>query len=363
MGGNAYQEARKAADGLLVRVVHVESEDGESKKYQWTTLSQYIPAAKSKTGLASVRIRLNQELEPFLLELKRHYSQTPMLHILEMNSFIARRLYQVLWADAQNGRFLEIKYAIGDLKRMIGLADADGKREKYKNWKDFKKIIEYAQAAFKEHGTLHITSFSGERHSGRAYTHINFSIAWHQRSAQPALFEAEEDADTLELARKVDQIGYSRDAGALIRTHGRDLVAAAVDEVAAAVKRGESGQGKVVANPGALLTSILREGGLRERLAREQQPRMSADEHARAAQIVADDFTVARNDYAAHLREQGQGYPEQTDAELIADHADLLPYELSDVEIFVQEGLRLRTHPISEHGAIIALAKMLLSKA
>ena len=180
MGGNAYQEARKAADGLLVRVVHVESEDGESKKYQWTTLSQYIPAAKSTTGLASVRIRLNQELEPFLLELKRHYSQTPMLHILEMNSFIARRLYQVLWADAQNGRFLEIKYAIGDLKRMIGLADADGKREKYKNWKDFKKIIEYAQAAFKEHGTLHITSFSGERHSGRAYTHINFSIAWHQ---------------------------------------------------------------------------------------------------------------------------------------------------------------------------------------
>ena len=358
MGGNAYQEARKAADGLLTRVVHVEGEDGESKKYQWTTLSQYIPASKSATGYASIRVRLNQELEPFLLELKRHYSQTPMLHILEMNSFIARRLYQVLWADAQNGRRLKLTYAIGDLKRMIGLADAEGKNEKYRNWKDFKKILEYAQAAFAEHGTLHIRSFSGERHGGRAYTHIKFDIAWHQRSGQPALFEVEEDPEVLTLARRADAVGYNRDARALVRAHGAQVTAAALDE--AAVKRGESGQGKAVANPGALLTTILREGGLRERLAREQQPLMSEGDREAAARVLAEDFLEARSDYAAQLRRQGEGAAAQSDAELLADYADDLPYELSDVEVFAQEGLRLRSHPHSEHGAIVAFARTLL---
>ena len=361
MGGNAYREARKAADGLLHRVVHIDEDDGGTTRYQWTTLSKYIPAKSSPNGNASISIKLNPELKPFLLELRRHYSQTPQLHILSMSSVFTRRLYQVLWADAHNGRHLEIRYAILELKKMVGLAEPDGKNEKYANWKDFKKLLESAQESFLKHGTLHIASFQGDRESGRAYSHITFKIRWHQRSNNPALpSEGEmESPEVLELARQLDAVGYSLDPIAAINTHGERVIKAALEEVKDAVKRGEAGHSKVITNPGGMMTSILQDGALQKRLEREAAPAMSEDEVSLAARMIADDFAEARRAYASELRNEGRGHEAQTDESLLADHEDLIPYELTDLDLFVQEGLRLRAYPVKEHASIIALAERL----
>ena len=70
-GGNPYQEAKKAADGLLERVVFIQEDDGGYKKFQWTTLSEYIPANKHKEKRAHIRLRLNEELKAALVAAQR----------------------------------------------------------------------------------------------------------------------------------------------------------------------------------------------------------------------------------------------------------------------------------------------------
>lgn len=64
LGGNPYQEGRKAADGLLHRVVEVLEDGGEQTKFQWTTLSAYIPAHKHRAGVACVSASTKSSL-PF----------------------------------------------------------------------------------------------------------------------------------------------------------------------------------------------------------------------------------------------------------------------------------------------------------
>jgi plasmid replication initiation protein len=98
-----YQEGRKAADGLLHRVVEVLEDGGEQTKFQWTTLSAYIPAHKHRAGVACVRIRFNEELSPFLLQLRDRYNQIPLTHMLPMPSYNSQRLYEILWHDSHAG--------------------------------------------------------------------------------------------------------------------------------------------------------------------------------------------------------------------------------------------------------------------
>src|SRR5690625_581798 len=99
-GQNPYARAKRAAEGLLRRVVHVAKGNNSYDQFQWTTLARYVSSASSDNGESYIEIRLNEELSPYLLELRDRYNVIPLLDVLPLQSFNAQRLYEILWHDS-----------------------------------------------------------------------------------------------------------------------------------------------------------------------------------------------------------------------------------------------------------------------
>lgn len=260
-GGNPYQEAQKAADGLLNRVVFIQEEDGAYKKFQWTTLSEYIPVNKSKDRRACIRVRLNEELKPLLLQLQNRYNSIPLAELLPIPSFNSQRLYEILWADSFAGDKTYLSYKIEALKTLLGLRDPNGKWEKYAEWRDFKKVLARAKRDFEEYGALRVVSFKGVRHSGRAFTHVSFSLKLVYNANQLQLPfgppKAERSNAERELAQKLSEAGYAQNPLEAIDIYGAELIAKTLDMALDAEKKART-SAKPIHNLGGLITHMLR---------------------------------------------------------------------------------------------------------
>ena len=130
LGENPYARAERAARGLLRRLVYVPTENGGFKEFQWTTVAEYVPAESSETGESYVKIRLNEELAPLLLELRERYNTIPLLDVLPMESFNGQRLYEILWHDSHGGEKKVLTYNITDLKFSMGMRVLEQKGSK-----------------------------------------------------------------------------------------------------------------------------------------------------------------------------------------------------------------------------------------
>lgn len=321
IGGNPYQEGRKAADGLLHRVVEVMEEGGGRTKFQWTTLSSYIPAHKHKDGVACVRIRFNEELAPFLLELRERYNQIPLMHMLPMPSYNSQRLYEILWHDSHAGKKEVLSYAIDQIKTFIGLKDPGGKWEKYKSWKDFKKVLEKAVEDFNQHGNLKITRYAGKSLSKRSYSHVYFylHLAESAEPVQPEPAEVDLDATTMTLVSELEKLGYMQDPLEAIRSYGAEVVSRALRLTYEAQRKGDL-TNRPIHNPGGLLASLLKQGVPAESIGPD---RVNVRE---LAQELMDAFAVARYAWADTFWSEGS-------EAFRADFPGIMQLELSSFQL------------------------------
>lgn len=258
LGGNPYQEAQKAADGLLKRVVFIQGDDGSYKKFQWTTLSEYIPASKSKDGQAQIRIRLNEELKPLLVQLKNHFNSIPLAELLPIPSFNSQRLYEILWADSYGGQRTVLTYEIKQLKIILGLMDPDGKNEKYASWRDFKKVLNRAKKDFEEYGVLRISSYKGQRQrSQRSFSSVLFSL--HLTSTKSQAQDVQRSSEEQEIARALTEAGYVQDPFKAIDQYGLQLVRNTL-KLARKTEAKANTSSRPIKNLGGLIAFMLREG-------------------------------------------------------------------------------------------------------
>ena len=209
-GGNPYQEVKRTADNLLKRVVHVKGEEGYYRKFQWTTLSEYIPATQHPDGVSVIRLRFNSELRNYLLLLSKRFNAIPLEPLLLLPSFNAQRLYEVLWHDSHAGKKSFLTYEIADLKTYLGLRDPSGKWEKYDQWRDFRKLLQRLQKAIEPIGPLRVVRFTGLKQNSRSYNQIRFEIAL-QADGVPGAPVLSEETSTAELNPRV---AYPRDRAA-----------------------------------------------------------------------------------------------------------------------------------------------------
>lgn len=312
LGGNPYQEGRKAADGLLHRVVEILEDGGGQTKFQWTTLSAYIPAHKHKAGVACVRIRFNEELSPFLLQLRDRYNQIPLTHMLPMPSYNSQRLYEILWHDSHAGAKDFLSYGITQLKVFIGLRERHGKWEKYKSWKDFRKVLDKAVEDFNEHGNLKITGYTGKRQMKRAYSHILFHLKKDDQVAMPKPLtgEAEPDPEVLKLVGELESLGYTQNAFETVQNHGTDLVSRTLG-LAKDAERKAALTNKPIHNLGGLIATMLKGGIAASQVESSQKPvKLANHEAERYARELIDAYQAAQTVYAedvwSSLSEAGQ---------------------------------------------------------
>lgn len=269
---NPYDRAKRAAEVLPSRVVIIPRDDGGFDAFPWLQRLSYVPVENSDLGFSYVRVVFNEELRPWITNLRSHYAVLPLTDVLQMPSIFAARLYELLWHGSMAGRRPEIEVELMELKFSLGLVELDKKGnwtgERYRDWRDFRKQLQYAVAAFKKHGSLNV-SFKGER-IGRKIGRVRFQVQASKPiphlGIQPVSFDGELRAKDQHIIDRLHKVGFTGNTLQLIKEHP-----AAVIEAAIAITEQKQRQG-VLKRPGGFLRSILKDGTARqEALAREEQ--------------------------------------------------------------------------------------------
>lgn len=300
-GGDPWRAASKAATGLLKRVVYIQGDNGGFTAFQWTTLARYVNASNSETGSSYLEIRLNQELAPYLLELKERFNVIPLLELLPMGSVNSQRLYEVLWHDSFKGQKTFLTYGLEDLRFQLGLRvrkTVKGKDvwvEKYASWRDFQKVLKRAQADFDSHGSIGF-DYEGLA-QGRTTTQVRFRIGRRPNSDVIAELTVEPEARDHELAKQLEAAGYQQNAFGAIVTYGFETVAMAL-KLAQAAERQSSRSNKPIYNPGGLIHHALTSGLATRKLATQDEPISSKPNLREVAQNLVDAFAAARYAWA-----------------------------------------------------------------
>lgn len=317
IGGNTYQEAQRAADGLLERIVHIQDDNGNYKKFQWTTLSEYVTADKNTGKKAFIKLKFNEELKPLLLQLQNRYNEIPLKELLPIPSFNSQRLYEVLWHDSHGGEKTFLSYAISDLKVQLGLKDPVGKSERYKDWRDFKKVLIKAKEDFDNYGALRILNYKGQKQGGRAFTHALFTLELiADKQKELAIAPSRNPKDIL-LADQLKAVGYLQNPFEAIETYGYERVEETL-KLAKKTERKAAASAKPIHNLGGLIASMLKKGVIDNAAKQKEQPNLK-----NLAETFALTFSNSKKEY---VLKAWQALNEEEQAHL----HDMMRVELSD---------------------------------
>jgi plasmid replication initiation protein len=130
------------------------------------TLVRWIerPFIDHKNG--TIRIKLDELMRPFLLEIKNHFTAYNIYFTLAMKSKYSIRLYEIL----KSYEYVhECSFNVDQLKRMLSA-------EKYELYKDFRvKVLDIALREINELSDISV-EYTAEK-NGRKYEKIRFRIS------------------------------------------------------------------------------------------------------------------------------------------------------------------------------------------
>ena len=137
---NIYRDIEDITNDIINNPVYIREEKAGKTvgfiKIPWVTRCEY----KSDVGVA---LKLNEELKPFLINLKEHYTQYTLQEVLAMKSVYAIRIFEILQSKImskslpKNGVILEIP--VQEIRECCACED------KYPSFGNFKnKVIDKA---------------------------------------------------------------------------------------------------------------------------------------------------------------------------------------------------------------------------
>lgn len=137
---NIYRDIDSITDDIIKNPVYVREEKAGRIvgfiKIPWVTRCEYI----SDIGIA---LKLNEELKPFLIKLRQHYTQYTLQEVLSMKSVYAIRIFELLQSKIMS-RFLSkegisVKISVQEIRECCDC------EEKYPAFGNFKaKVIDHA---------------------------------------------------------------------------------------------------------------------------------------------------------------------------------------------------------------------------
>ena len=160
------EELRQAARNLLSRVYYINKSNGNILAVKLMTRVAYDEAKKE------IRIRISQKLLPYLINLKKDYTQFQLEAALSLKSKYAKRLYEMLSHYKDQGI---MKITIEELKHRLALKDLKTGKEQYKPWSMFKKhVLTIPQEELKAYTDISFTYILEK--TARKYTGVTFYI-------------------------------------------------------------------------------------------------------------------------------------------------------------------------------------------
>ncbi|MCL2426823.1 MAG: replication initiation protein [Oscillospiraceae bacterium] len=157
-GGN-YAYIKKALQSLRDRSVWVTLEDGSETTLAWVNKV----TINKRSGL--IRLVLDEDMKPFLLDLKESFTQYELLNTLAMRSQYSVRLYELLKSYQYRQ---SIVFDIDELRRLLFA-------ERWKRGNDLKRKV--LDIAMREINSLTDISVTYELiKSGRQFAKVSFTI-------------------------------------------------------------------------------------------------------------------------------------------------------------------------------------------
>lgn len=97
-GGANYKTIRETLENLLSRTITIMGEDKKFTVYTLFTKSSYV------TENNTIRIKINSELKPHFLSLKKRYTQYQLMEFFVLSSVYAQALFEFLksWEDCKS---------------------------------------------------------------------------------------------------------------------------------------------------------------------------------------------------------------------------------------------------------------------
>lgn len=137
---NIYRDIEDITDDILRNPVYIrEMKDGETLgfiKIPWVSRCEY----KANIGIS---IKLNEELKPFLINLKERYTQYTLQEVLAMKSVYAIRIFEILQSKIMDGTIpkngIHIVLSVQELRECC---DCEKKYPAFGNFKN--KVIDRA---------------------------------------------------------------------------------------------------------------------------------------------------------------------------------------------------------------------------
>lgn len=133
---NAYRDADKITDQLMQRVIVIPEDDGPLK-VGWVSSCKY----NNKKG--SISFRFDPSLKPYLLQLRRDFTQSKLTILAQFQSIYSIRIYQLL---KQYRKIGHREFRVDDLKEILGID-----KGKYAQFKQFRAwVLNQAKKEFEK---------------------------------------------------------------------------------------------------------------------------------------------------------------------------------------------------------------------
>lgn len=157
--GKNYKDIKQALKSLRDKSIWITLEDGSETTLAW------IDKITMVKNSGSIRIKIDDMMKPYLLQLQQHFTSYELLYTLAMKSQYSTRLYEILKSYEYKRNII---FDINDLKRTLSA-------ENYTRFPDFKRyVLDIALREINEFSDLTIT-YEIIKES-RRYAKLNFSI-------------------------------------------------------------------------------------------------------------------------------------------------------------------------------------------
>lgn len=256
-----YTQLHQAAEELLVTVVDI-SRGNTVRKTTWLNYVEYVP------NEAQLKVTIHDELKPYLLQLKRNYTQYNLAAVANFRNSYSIRFYELLKMRqnmGKGGRFY-IEYTLAELKKLLGIQSHE-----YKQATDLRaRVIKPALEEINTQTDLKIIQTDYIK-KGRAIHAINI-VAEPKKQRMLALEDPKDippqESQPEQRPKAVQALldfGFSEsEARALVRTHKGEKITQALAYVA------HKRQERELKDPCAYMRTILKgDGG--EKWAKQQQ--------------------------------------------------------------------------------------------
>jgi len=165
--GKNYASLKNSLRSLANKSAWIEESNGDEVLVRW------VDTYRLKHNDGTIVATLSKSLEPYLLNLQKHYTQTTLRNFISLKSKYSKRLYDYLRSFLHSKlehaeKHYEVVFEIMDLKKQLNA-------ENYGRFKDFRvNVLELAEREINAVTDMEI-KFEPIK-TGRITTHIKFII-------------------------------------------------------------------------------------------------------------------------------------------------------------------------------------------